>query len=69
MNKKEYVLNLRTRKIHRVNGCQKSRTMKAENIAEYYTIEEAKAEAATKYSFEVDFCGNCFIKEKKKMER
>ena len=62
---KKYVLNLRTKKIHLNDGCAKSKNMKAENIARYYTIEEAQEEADKKYSFKPDLCGNCFDKKKR----
>lgn len=59
MNEKPYVLNVNSKKIHLRNGCYKSRDMKRENTAYYYTIEEAKAE----YPHKVELCLHCFEKE------
>lgn len=61
---KSYILNLKTQMLHHINGCYHSQRMKPENIRYYYTIEEARAEARAKYSFDIDLCENCFEKEK-----
>lgn len=66
---KKYILNVNTRKIHRIDGCYMSNNMKPQNTIKYYTIEEARAEAASKYSFGIKLCGSCFEKkEKENME-